>query len=163
MRAGSARVPAGQAGFTYLWLLAAIAVLAIGMSIIGPQWARQTQRDREAELLRVGAAYATAIEHYYRMPAGGARQLPRSVDDLLLDRRFTTPVRHLRSAYTDPLQPGLALELVRTPAGEIRGIASSSLESPIRQTAWSDGRHTLPATTPSTRYRDWQFLADLSS
>lgn len=163
MRAGSARMHAGQAGFTYLWLLAAMAVLAIGMAIAGPMWARQAQRERESELLRVGAAYATAIEHYYRTPAGGTRQLPRSVDDLLLDRRFPTPVRHLRSAYTDPLQPGTALELLRAPSGEIRGVASSSLDAPIRQTAWTDGRHTLPAATPATRYRDWQFLADISS
>lgn len=163
MRAGSARVPVRQAGFTYIWLLAAIAVLAIGMATVGPLWARRAQRDREAELLRVGAAYAAAIEHYYRTSAGGTRQLPRSVDDLLLDSRFPTPVRHLRVAYTDPLQPGIAMELLRAPSGEIRGVASSSLEAPIRQTAWSDGRHTLPVTTPSTRYRDWQFLADLSS
>ena len=163
MRAGNAGLHAGQRGFTYIWLLVAIAVLAIGMVTVGPLWARQAQRDREAEMLRVGVAYAVAIEHYYRMPAGGMRQLPRSVDDLLLDRRFPVPVRHLRSAYTDPLKPGVALELVRAPSGEIRGVASSSLEAPIRQTAWSDGRHTLPATTPTTRYRDWQFLADLSS
>lgn len=163
MRTGSARVRTRQAGFTYLWLLAAMTVVAIGMAIVGPMWARQAQREHEAELLRVGTAYATAIEHYYRMPSNGTRQLPRSVDDLLLDRRFPAPVRHLRTAYTDPMQPGLALELVRAPSGEIRGVASSSLDSPIRQTAWSDGRHSLPATTPSTRYRDWQFLADLSS
>ena len=163
MRAGSPRAHAVQAGFTYLWLLVMLAVLAIGMAIVGPMWARQAQREREAELLHVGAAYATAIEHYYRMPAGGARQLPRSVQDLLLDPRFPTPVRHLRSAYTDPLQPGVALELVRGPSGEIRGVASSSTDSPIRQTGWSDGRHALPAATPATRYRDWQFLADLSS
>ena len=111
----------------------------------------------------MGVAYATAIEHYYRMPAGGTRQLPRSVDDLLLDPRFPAPVRHLRSAYTDPLQPGSAFEFVRTPSGEIRGVASSSLETPLRQTAWTDGRHSLPVATPATRYRDWQFLADLSS
>ncbi len=163
MRAGSRRALDVQAGFTYIWLLAAITVLAIGLAIVGPMWARQTQRDREAELVRVGVAYATAIEHYYRMPAGGVRQLPRSVDDLLLDGRFPTPVRHLRAAYTDPLRPGLALELVRSPSGEIRGVSSTSLESPLMQTAWSDGRHSLPASTPSTTYRDWQFLADLSS
>ena len=163
MRAGSAPGPARQAGFTYLWLLAMLAVVAIGMAVVGPMWARQVQREREAELLRVGVAYATAIEHYYRMPAGGTRQLPRSVDDLLLDPRFPTPVRHLRSAYTDPLQPGSAIELVRTPSGEIRGVASGSLETPLRQTAWTDGRHSLPVATPATRYRDWQFLADLSS
>ena len=163
MRAGSAGSLAGQAGFTYLWLLAAIAVLAIGMAVVGPMWARQIQREREAELVRVGVAYATAIERYYRMPSGGVRQWPRSVDDLLLDGRFATPVRHLRAAYTDPMQPGQALALVRGPSGEIRGVVSTSTEMPLRQTAWSDGHHTLPAATPSTRYRDWQFLADLSS
>lgn len=163
MRAGRTHRRQHQSGFTYLWLLAALAVLAIGMAVVGPMWARQVQRDREAELLRVGSAYASAIEHYYRMPAGGTRQLPRSVDELLLDPRFPNPVRHLRAAYTDPLQPGVALEWLRTPSGEIRGVASTSLDTPIRQTAWTDGRHSLPPATPSTRYREWQFLADISS
>ncbi len=160
MRAGSAR--RRQAGFTYVWLLAALAVVSIGMAVVGPVWAQQVQREREAELLRVGVAYANAIEHYYRMPAGGVRQLPRSVDDLLLDPRFPTPVRHLRAAYTDPMRPGQPLELVRAPTGEIRGVASLSTDTPLLQLPWSDGHHRLPAPTPATRYSDWQFLADLS-
>ena len=163
MRAGERLRRHAQRGFTYLWLLAAVAVLAIGMAVAGPMWALQAQRAREAQLIRVGAAYATAIERYYRASSGGVRQLPRSVDDLLLDGRFPTPVRHLREAYTDPLQPGVPLELLRSPSGGIRGIASTSPEAPVRQTAWSDGHHTLPAATPSTRYRDWQFLAHITS
>jgi len=163
MRAGRGRARTAQSGFTYLWLLAAIAVLAVAMAAVGPMWARQAQREREAELMRVGVAYASAIEHYYRTSAGGVRQLPRSVNDLLQDGRFPTPVRHLRAAYTDPMQPGVALELIRSPSGEIRGVASTSLESPLRQAAWTDGHHTLPAASPSSTYRDWQFLADLSS
>lgn len=163
MRAGSRPSRARRAGFTYLWLLAAIAVLAIGMSLVGPMWAEQVQRQREAELLRVGAAYAQAIEHYYRMRPPGARQLPRSVDDLLLDPRFTEPVRHLREAYTDPLLPGQPMELVRGPAGELRGVTSGSDAAPMMQAPWTDGHFSLPAATSTTRYRDWQFLADLSS
>ena len=163
MRAGKHALLAQQGGFTYLWLLAAIAVLAIAMSLVGPMWAEQVQRQREAELLRVGTAYAQAIEHYYRMQSPGARQLPRGVDDLLLDPRFAQPVRHLRQAYTDPLLPGRPLELVRGPAGELRGVASSSGAAPLMRAPWADGHHTLPAATPATRYRDWQFLADTSS
>lgn len=163
MRAGRVSASGAQSGFTYIWLLAAIAVLAIAMAAVGPMWARATQREREGELIRVGTAYATAIEHYYRTSAGGGQQLPRNVDDLLLDSRFPTPVRHLRDAYTDPMQPGLPLELIRSPSGGIRGVASTSRESPLLQQAWTDGRHTLPAASPSTTYRDWQFLADLSS
>ena len=163
MRAGEHSSHRRQGGFTYLWLLAAIAVLAIGMSLVGPMWAEQVQRQREAELLRVGTAYAQAIEHYYRMRPAGMRQLPRSVDDLLLDPRFTQPVHHLRQAYTDPLLPGQPMELVRGPAGELRGVASSSDATPLMKAPWTDGHHALPAATPATRYRDWQFLADTSS
>jgi len=163
MRAGEHPSHRHQGGFTYLWLLAAIAVLAIGMSLVGPMWAEQVQRQREAELLRVGTAYAQAIEHYYRMQSPGPRQLPHSIDDLLLDPRFTQPVRHLRQAYTDPLLPGQPMQLLRGPAGELRGVASSSDATPLLQAPWSDGHHALPAATPATRYRDWQFLADTSS
>jgi type II secretory pathway pseudopilin PulG len=163
MRAGSHRSRPHQAGFTYLWLLAAIAVLAIGMSLIGPMWAERVQREREAELLRVGTAFARAIEHYYRMQPVGARQLPHSVDDLLLDRRFPVVVRHLREAYTDPMLPGQPISLVLGPAGDLRGVSSSSDATPLMQAPWSDGHYSLPAATPTTRYRDWQFLADISS
>ena len=163
MRAGRPRLKRAESGFTYLWLLAALAALSIGMAVVGPLWARQAQREREAELIRVGVAYANAIEHYYRMSSGGVQRLPRRVDDLLLDDRFPTPVRHLREAYGDPMQPGQPLQILRTPSGEIRGVASSSPDSPIRQTGWSDGHHALAAPTPATRYSDWQFLANLSS
>jgi type II secretory pathway pseudopilin PulG len=163
MRVGEPRSSRRQAGFTYLWLLAAVAVLAIGMAIVGPMWAEQVQRQREAELLRVGAAYAQAIEHYYRMQPSGVRQLPHSIDDLLLDPRFPTPVRHLRDAYTDPMLPGQPMALVLGPAGELRGVASNSDVTPLMQAPWTDGHHALPAATPATRYRDWQFLANTSS
>ncbi|MDP9125109.1 MAG: type II secretion system protein [Pseudomonadota bacterium] len=163
MRTGEHSSRQQLGGFTYLWLLAAIAVLAIGMSLVGPMWAEQVQRQREAELLRVGTAYAQAIEHYYRMQPSGMQQLPRSVDDLLLDPRFTQPVRHLRQAYTDPLLPGQPMQLVRGLAGDLRGVTSSSDAKPLMRAPWTDGRHALPAATPETRYRDWQFLADTSS
>ena len=163
MRAGKRPSRWRQAGFTYLWLLVAIAVLAIGMALVGPMWADQVQRQREAELLRVGTAYAQAIEHYYRMQPPSARRLPRSVDDLLLDPRFATPVRHLREAYTDPMLPGQPMALVRGPAGELRGVASNSDATPLMQAPWTDGHRTLPAATSGTTYRDWQFLADTSS
>ncbi len=163
MRRGKTRLGEAQTGFTYLWLLAGLAVLSIGMAAAGPLWAQQTQRDREAELLRVGRAYAVAIEHYYRSQPGGIHELPRSVDDLLQDGRFTTPTRHLRAAYSDPMQPGKPLTLLFSAAGGIRGVASDSADRPIRQSAPPDSRLTLPTNMLAEHYRDWQFLASLSS
>ena len=55
------------------------------------------------------------------------------------------------------------MALVRGPAGELRGVASGSDATPLMQAPWTDGHHSLPAATPATRYRDWQFLADTSS
>jgi type II secretory pathway pseudopilin PulG len=156
MRAGSRRA---ARGFTYLWLLAAMAVVGIAMAAVGPVWATQAQREREAELIRVGEAYARAIEHYRAMTPRGASPSPRSVDDLLADPRFAAPVRHLRSAYTDPLQPGRPLEPVLDATGGLAGVRSTSTLEPLLRVAWTDGTHTL---APAPRYCDWQFLAQIS-
>jgi prepilin-type N-terminal cleavage/methylation domain-containing protein len=153
--------PHAQRGFTLLWLLAVVAVAGIGLSIIGPAWAQRVQRQREAALLRIGFTYVQAIEHYVRVSPGGQPSWPRDVSDLLEDPRFPgAVVRHLRSAYDDPLRPGQPLRLLRGPAGELRGVSSDSLDAPLRQTPWTDGRHQLPVVT---HYSDWQFLASPSS
>jgi len=152
MRTGRHR----QAGFTYLWLLAALAVLGLFMAVIGPMWATQAQREREAELLRVGTAYAQAIERYYAMSPGGAKTMPARIDSLLLDPRFTTPVHHLRAAYPDPIDPSRAMEPILGAGGELIGVRSTSDLAPLRRVEWTDGRH---AVAPAAHYRDWQFLA----
>jgi type II secretory pathway pseudopilin PulG len=146
----------GQFGFTYIWLLAALAVLGLFMAVVGPMWATQAQREREAELLRVGAAYAQAIERYYAMTPGAAKALPTRIDDLLLDPRFPTPVRHLRAAYPDPIDPERGLEPIFGVGGQLLGVRSTSQLEPLRRVEWTDGRHVIP---PAAHYRDWQFLA----
>lgn len=133
-----------------------MAVLGIAMAAIGPLWAAQAQREREAELLRVGAAYAQAIEHYYWLSPGGVKTLPSRVDDLLLDPRFPTPVRHLRAAYPDPIDPSRPLEPIVGAGGQLLGVHSDSGLRPWRRVEWTDGRHVI---APAQHYRDWQFLA----
>ena len=145
-----------QTGFTYLWLLAALAVLGLFLAVVGPMWATQAQREREAELLRVGSAYAQAIERYYAMSPGRMKTMPARIDDLLLDPRFATPVRHLRSAYPDPIDPSHAMEAITGAGGRLVGVRSASDLTPLRRVEWTDGRHTA---APAEHYRDWQFLA----
>jgi type II secretory pathway pseudopilin PulG len=152
MRAGRRR----QAGFTYLWLLAALAVLGLFLAVVGPMWAMQAQREREGDLLRVGTAYAQAIERYYAMSPGGVKTMPRRVDDLLLDPRFVLPVRHLRAAYLDPIDPSHAMEPILGADGQLIGVRSTSDQAPLRRIEWTDGRHVI---APAEHYRDWQFLA----
>lgn len=155
MRAGSRRAR----GFTYLWLLAALAVIGVAMAAVGPLWAQQAQREREDELIRVGIAYAKAIEHYRALTPPGAPTSPREVSELLLDPRFASPVRHLRAAYADPMDPGQPMQPILDTAGGLVGVRSGSALEPLRRIAWTDGRHTLE---PASRYQDWQFIAQVS-
>ena len=135
-----------------------MAVLGITMAAAGPTWANRIQREREADLLRFGLAYAHAIESYYAMTPGADRY-PHSLQELLEDRRSGLPVHHLRSTYWDPLMPDQALVLIRNENGGILGVRSNSTAAPLRQTLWTDGRHTL---RPAARYCDQPLLAATS-
>jgi type II secretory pathway pseudopilin PulG len=145
-----------QRGFTYLWLLAALAVIGIAMSAVGPLWAQQRQREREAELTHIGMLYVAALEDYYRMSSGSVPHFPVAPDELLLDLRFNANVRHLRQFYDDPVTPGQPLAWMRNERGELVGVRSTSIDKPLREVAWKDGRHTVPA---GEHYSDWIFLA----
>ena len=46
-----------QAGFTYVWVLALVAVLGIGLAAIGPMWHDDVKREREKDALRIGQLY----------------------------------------------------------------------------------------------------------
>lgn len=155
MRRGSCSKRANCHGFTYVTVMALLAVLGVGLAALGPIWSMAAQRERERELLRVGAAYAQAIASYHRMSPGTPRQFPASVDDLIEDRRFVRSVRHLRTAYTDPMRPGVPLALVRGPDGALRGVRSTSGLAPLRK-----GSIALPPVSlaAAETYADWQFV-----
>ena len=156
MQPGSLR--AQQGGFTLVAVLAAVAVLGIGLAAFGPHWALESQRERELELLRVGQTYAQAIDSYYRLSPGAAKQYPRRLEDLLHDARMVGTYRHLRKLYPDPM--GGEWGLVKDANGGIQGVFSTSTEAPLR---------TLPLQTPllmlpaATRYDQWIFAPRTTS
>lgn len=154
MRAGDlARRSDG--GFTYVWALAALVVFSLGLAAIGPNYAADAQREREADLLRVGRLYAEAIASYHAASPGSLKQYPASLEMLLEDTRFVGTVRHLRRLYADPLQPGRPWGLLRSPDGGIRGVYSADERAPLRSAALDLGVVALP---PSQRYLDWHFV-----
>lgn len=90
-------------GFTYLLLLFALAAGGIGLAALGEQARQRALREQEAELWFRGEEIARAIASYADAGPPGSHQLPRSVDDLLDDRRSGRTVRHLRQLRSDPL------------------------------------------------------------
>lgn len=148
-----------QQGFTYLMLLSLMAVMLAGLSVVGPLWSAMVQREREEDLLRIGLLYANAINSYYNAPNIGLKTYPFSMDELLLDKRTTVVVRHLRRAYPDPVNPDKPWVLMKGADGSIRGVASSSTATPLHRTALQlEGVQLVAART----YQDWKFMAETS-
>lgn len=143
-----------QRGYTYLLVLFTVAVLGLFAAQAGVVWQLAAQREREAELLFIGVEMARAISSYAAETPAGTAKWPTGLDQLVEDRRYPTPRRHLRRIYRDPFSGvaewGLVIE-----SGAIVGIHSLSELTPIRRAGLppelADGADTVVS------YTDWIF------
>lgn len=147
--------PRQQSGFTLVAALAALFLLALATQKVMTVVSQQAQREREAELMRLGAAYVAAIGAYYEQSPGSIKRWPPSLDVLTDDRRFVTLQRHIRSLYTDPITRGGDWGLVQAPDGGVAGVYSQSGEKPIRTAG--EALQAL-GLTEAQRYSDWKFV-----
>jgi type II secretory pathway pseudopilin PulG len=143
----------GQDGFAYMLMLAFVTISGFGLTALAHYWSSAGQREREAELLFAGHQFRAAIASYYDQ-SPGAKQFPRSLDELLEDQRFPTPKRHLRRMYLDPMTGTREWGLVRYEQW-IVGVHSTSEARPFKA-AWFDVQDA--AFTGSERYADWRFV-----
>jgi len=152
MRAG--KRPGSASGFTYVVMLFALAVFSIGLAALGQTWGQRSQRDKEEELMMIGAAYARAIGLYYQHSPGSQKRFPGSLADLLADSRFVGTERYLRKLYPDPVTGTAQWGLVQAPEGGISGVYSLSEKATLRR------RTTALAGTAikGERYADWKFI-----
>lgn len=141
-------------GFTYIGLLIFIALLSIALAGVGTMWSTQKKRERERQLLFVGEQYRRAISDYYEH-SQGAKQYPRTIDDLLLDQRFPNVQRYLRQPYADPITGKSEWGLVTGPEGRIVGVYSMSKTSPLQRTNFKSGFENLEG---AEHYSDWKFV-----
>ena len=63
-------------GFTIIGLLAVLVLLMVGLAQAGTWWSQDARREREQELLRIGAVYAAALASYHQRSPGSVRQYP---------------------------------------------------------------------------------------
>jgi len=150
---------APQSGLVLLAVLIFLLLTTLGASAMVELQRTNTQRAKEMELLFVGDQYRRAIKSYYSsVPAGKSQSLPRSLEDLLEDKRFPMPVRHLRRLYPDPMT-GEADWVTVQGAGGIMGVHSRSTlstfkkrEFPIQYRDFQD----------KDTYADWVFVISLN-
>lgn len=143
-----------QAGFTYVAVLVALAIFGIGLAALGTSWSAVSQRDKENELLEIGAAYQRAICEYYLRTPGNPKRFPAALEDLVEDRRFVGIRRHLREVYGDPLSRGKDWGLVRAPDGGVAGVYSLSEKETLRRQPLK----LATLTVAGGRYSDWKFV-----
>lgn len=142
---------ARNAGFTYLGLLFAIAILGITLATVGVVWSTQIRRDKEVELLFAGDQIRMAIGRY--RTSGG--QYPQALIDLLDDKHSAVPRRFLRRIFLDPMTNSADWELVLAPEGGIMGVASRSPGKPIKVAGFSAADASFEK---AECYCDWKFI-----
>lgn len=158
MRSGERSGPRAsntEGGFTLVAALAAMFLLALATQQVVSVVSQQTQREREAELLRIGAELVQAIGAYHEQSPGTVKEWPPSLEALTDDRRFVTLQRHLRRVYPDPITRSDDWGIVPAPGGGVAGVYSKSDAEPVRSAGAELAELGLG---PAQRYSDWKLL-----
>lgn len=151
--------PGRATGFTFLGLLFAIAIAGIALAGTGVLWQLESRREKEKELLFIGEEYRHAIGSYYNKSPGAVKQFPEKLEDLVHDKRFPNPIRHLRRLYRDPMMAGSEWELIRE-QGRISGVASRSLDKPLKIAGFPPEQADFE---DAASYAEWRFVSKASA
>jgi len=140
-----------QKGFTLMGAMIMVAAMGAGLAAYGQMASHAAQREKEAELLFRGNQYRQAIETFYKKD----QKYPRTLAELLEDRRYPNPAHHLRKLYADPITGRAEWGLMEAPGGGIMGVYSKSEDAPVKTGAFSLVNKTF---ADAKRYADWQFF-----
>jgi len=129
----------GEAGYSLVALLAAVAVMMIMLAAAMPSWRYVMRNDAEEELLSRGGQIADAIARYQRR---NGNALPPSLE-VLVKQRF------LRRAYKDPMTKHGRWRLLRP--GEVVLPSVPGVPGSGNQPGGLPGTTTTTTTTTTTR------------
>ena len=120
-----------QSGFTFIWMMLAMLVLALGTQRVFVSTAQQHLSAQKRMQTRYLQTYNRALLSYREASPGTDKQYPLTLQDLLLDKRQLQTRRYLRKLYGDPFQPGIdplmAWGFVRDAQGRILSMYSVQL------------------------------------
>jgi type II secretory pathway pseudopilin PulG len=145
--------------FTYITALIFVIVIGISLTTGSAYWSTIIAREKEKELLFRGDQIRKAIEAYYNgAPGGGSKLYPASLSDLLKDSRYLATRRYLRKIYRDPMAKDGQWGLIKAPDGKIKGVCSTSKESPIKK---GNFPQDYVIFEKAGSYSDWRFIYPL--
>ena len=140
-----------QHGSVFMAMLVTVAVVAVMLMEVGTLWSSVLQRERELELLARGNEIRRAIGLYYRE----GNSFPKTLEDLVLDRRQPTTRRYLRKVYDDPLTGTSEWGVVEGPGETIMGVFSKAKGTPFKQGNFIAANQNF---TGQGSYQGWVFL-----
>jgi len=155
VRAANRPVPAYlQRGFTYIGMLLIVAVMGTGLAAFGQLYSQAAQREKERELLFIGNQFRDAIAGYYNKSPGN-KVYPKTLDELLEDKRLPMPQHHLRKLFRDPMTGSTDWGLVEVPGGSgFMGVYSRSEQTPIKSANFSPKDQAFEG---AEHYTNWMF------
>jgi hypothetical protein len=118
-------------------------------------WSTASQREKERELLLIGAQFREAIGQYYEKSPGALKRYPETLEGLLKDERQLGTQRYLRKVFFDPVTRSNKWGLVMSPMGGIMGVHSLSDAPPIKNAKFLDADFDLSG---KTKYSEWLFV-----
>lgn len=139
-----------QTGFTFIGVLAAVAIMGAVLGATMEVWHTTLQREKEQELLFVGNQFRQAIGGYYR----AGKKYPVTLAALLKDPRQPATRRYLRKIYHDPMTGKAEWGLQLGPHGEIMGVHSLSEDHPIKVSGFSRMNRDF---AKAEKYSAWVF------
>ena len=141
-----------ERGVTYLFVMLAVVLIGISVTVAAKQWKAVVQREKEADLLARGIEIQTALAVYSAQQKKG-RVVPGEIYPLTLEELTKQPKPVLRKAYKDPMT-GNDWEYVRDPTGRIKGVRSKSKAEPFKQKGFPPVVRHFDGLTS---YNDWVF------
>lgn len=144
-----------QKGFTYIFVLIAVAILGLMLAGVGEVWHVAQQREKERELLFIGNQFRQAIALYYERSNSPVKQYPKSLDDLLADKRFADSPPYLRKIFYDPMTHQKEWGVINSQDGRIMGIHSLSDDQSLKIWGFSA---TDEKFSGKQKYSEWAFV-----
>lgn len=142
-------------GFTYLGLLALIAIISLASTAPIAMYNLARKRDAEMQLIEAGNAYRLALKSYHDATPPGQDPTPARLEYLLKDPRFPQARRHLRQLYPDPVTGSSNWGLILSASGGIIGVYSRSDAKPLKVNNFSNENALF---AEQTQYSDWLFF-----
>lgn len=142
-------------GFVYVWVLLSVALLGVGLTVAVEVDSMVTRRDQEMALLDIGRQFRNALRTYQEAsePTEGNLRYPKTLAELLDDKRSGTTKRHLRKLFVDPItgQKEWGFILIE---GRIVGVHSLSRARPIKRDGFDPEDQMFRGVES---YSDWVF------